>query len=385
MRSFYRALGTLGLLLGVLLGFAVSVAPPASAARNSSGSYILPAGNPVVSGTSITASWANNTLADIGTELTNSLDRSGRGAMVAPLQLTSGTASSPALTFSSEPSSGLYRAGAGDVRMQVSATQAQRWTTSGSTLPLALTAQGGITATNSTTNAHALTATGNGTGSGLMASGGAGGGAGIIAQGAGVGEGLRATGGATSGTGGSFLGGAPNGAGVSSNGTGTGPGGGFTGGSGGGVGLVAANGISATASARQTALSLTNGDLSLSGVATPNSNVAVSKTLTPKNLITVWAKGTTNGSGGASVLDGFNVTSASIVGSNVRITFASAFANTNYACTFGGEGAVGTHVATGTATTTTIDLRFVNTSTNANIAADATAGVTFSLICTGAQ
>ena len=56
-------------------------------ARNGSGTYSLPAGNPVVSGTPITASWANSTLADIAGELTNSFDRQGRGGALANLPM----------------------------------------------------------------------------------------------------------------------------------------------------------------------------------------------------------------------------------------------------------------------------------------------------------
>ena len=33
--------------------------------RNGSGTYTLPAGNPVVTGTAITSSWANTSLSDI--------------------------------------------------------------------------------------------------------------------------------------------------------------------------------------------------------------------------------------------------------------------------------------------------------------------------------
>lgn len=55
--------------------------------RNGSGTYSLPAGNPVVSGTPISSSWANNTLSDIGNELTNSIDKAGRTTPTANLPL----------------------------------------------------------------------------------------------------------------------------------------------------------------------------------------------------------------------------------------------------------------------------------------------------------
>ena len=80
-------------------------------ARNSGGTYSLPAGNPVVTGTTISSTTHNNTLADIATEITNSLDRSGKGGMLAPLALPNGTNSAPSLAFSTETNTGLYRAG----------------------------------------------------------------------------------------------------------------------------------------------------------------------------------------------------------------------------------------------------------------------------------
>lgn len=117
----------------------------AMAARNASGTYALPAGNPVTTKTTITSSWANTTLSDIATELTNSLDRSGRGAMTAPLQLSSGTVSAPGLTFSAEPASGLYRAGTGDLRLSVASTDVEKYAASGVTIPGTLAVTGNAT------------------------------------------------------------------------------------------------------------------------------------------------------------------------------------------------------------------------------------------------
>ena len=88
-------------------------------ARNSSGTYSLPAGNPVVTGTVISSAWANTTLSDLATEITNSLDRSGRGGMTAPILVPDGTVAAPAHSFTNETGSGLYRAAAGDIRLAV--------------------------------------------------------------------------------------------------------------------------------------------------------------------------------------------------------------------------------------------------------------------------
>lgn len=80
--------------------------------RNSSGTYTLPL-PPVVSGETIEADWANDTLADIAQAITDSLDRLGRGGMIGPFSVADGSATSPGLSFTNEPTSGIYRGGNG--------------------------------------------------------------------------------------------------------------------------------------------------------------------------------------------------------------------------------------------------------------------------------
>lgn len=46
--------------------------------RNGSGTYTLPAGNPVVTGTTISSTWANTTLTDVANALTGSLAADGQ-------------------------------------------------------------------------------------------------------------------------------------------------------------------------------------------------------------------------------------------------------------------------------------------------------------------
>lgn len=55
--------------------------------RNGSGVYNLPAGNPVVTGTTISSTWANNTLSDIATALTGSIASDGQTAMTGNLPM----------------------------------------------------------------------------------------------------------------------------------------------------------------------------------------------------------------------------------------------------------------------------------------------------------
>jgi hypothetical protein len=75
--------------------------------RNGSGTYTLPAGNPVVSGTVIATSWANNTMNDLAAAITDSVAADGQTPMTGPLNLNSnkitnlanGTASTDAVNL----------------------------------------------------------------------------------------------------------------------------------------------------------------------------------------------------------------------------------------------------------------------------------------------
>jgi len=55
--------------------------------RNGSGTYTLPAGNPVISATVIRSTWANPTMSDIATALTQSLSKDGQTAPTANLPM----------------------------------------------------------------------------------------------------------------------------------------------------------------------------------------------------------------------------------------------------------------------------------------------------------
>jgi len=56
-------------------------------ARNGSGTYVLPAGNPVVTGTTISSTWANTSLGDIATALTGSIASDGQTTPTANLPM----------------------------------------------------------------------------------------------------------------------------------------------------------------------------------------------------------------------------------------------------------------------------------------------------------
>jgi hypothetical protein len=90
--------------------------------RNPSGDYSLPAGNPVTTGTVISSAVQNSTMQDIATALTDSLSRSGKGGMLVPFQLQDGTIVAPALTFTTEPTTGLYHPGVSTYAVVVQGT-----------------------------------------------------------------------------------------------------------------------------------------------------------------------------------------------------------------------------------------------------------------------
>jgi hypothetical protein len=55
--------------------------------RNGNGIYNLPAGNPVVTGTTITSSWANTTMQNIADALTQSVASDGQTPMSGTLNM----------------------------------------------------------------------------------------------------------------------------------------------------------------------------------------------------------------------------------------------------------------------------------------------------------
>jgi hypothetical protein len=95
--------------------------------RDASGNYTLPAGNPVVTGTTIDSSWANDTMDDIKTVLTDSLSRSGDGGMLVAFENASGTVGAPGMTWTSEPTSGFYLAAANDMRVSIAGSVRARF------------------------------------------------------------------------------------------------------------------------------------------------------------------------------------------------------------------------------------------------------------------
>lgn len=374
--------------------------------RNSSGNYTLPTGNPVLTGTTVSTVWANATLGDLAAEMTDSLNRSGKGAMLAPLKATDGTVAAPSLTFANDPDSGLYRVSDNVVAVSASATQAQRWDATGATFPVGATFPGTATFSGTTTFPGTATFSGTTTLSGTtvattIATLQAGAvvtntttnGNGVVATANGTGIGVNGTGGTTSGYGVKGTGGAPDGQGVVGMGAGAGYGVEGVGGPSGGGGIFTP-GTAATASVRSNSVVAYTGDFLFSTVTNPSSNVAMTNRLTPMNVPKAWALVSINGAGAVALDAGFNITSVVIAasalgfGNIVRVTFAAAFAG----ATFGpqlssstpqpGAGASRFYVA-GSRSTTTLDVLMVNW--DGSYANPSVSNGGFMLTCFGAQ
>lgn len=307
---------------------ALAIGAIVTASRDSSGTYTLPSGNPVVSGTTISSTVHNNTMNDLKTEMTDSLSRSGKGGMTAPLRCADGAVGAPAFSWTSDTDTGLYRIGANNPAMSAGGVKVQEWSATTATFPLAVAVTGaqtnaaGITVTQSTSNGNAVTATGNGTGAGVR----------------GVGQT------STAGPGGDFEGGTSAGNGVKGKGYTT------------AAGVYGLNGSAANADDNDSpGIIAAEGHLKLSG-GNPTSTVSFTNYLTAMNIPKAWANVDCNATATPAILAGFNVTSAGAASApnRITVTWATAFANANYIVSATALGAASSGlVATLIATTTT--------------------------------
>lgn len=85
----------------------------------------------MVSGATISSTAQNNTLSDISTEITDSLSRSGKGPMLAPMEATDGTAAAPSITFDTDVDTGFYKAAANELGVAAAGVSVAKVTASG--------------------------------------------------------------------------------------------------------------------------------------------------------------------------------------------------------------------------------------------------------------
>jgi len=251
--------------------------------RDPSGNFTLVAGNPTVTGTTITTTWWNSTSTDMASALTDSLSRSGLGGMLVPFTLVDGSVSAPAFSFVSENNTGFYRAAAGDMRVSVLGGDVLKWTSTQVTSLTSVVVTGatntvGLAATAGAGNADGVTGTATGTGAGVHGfSTSTAGSAGLVGTGAG-----------------------------------------------GQLGLLAAS------SATNVDVARFDGYVDLSHASSIAVGTAFTNHLTQKNIAKAWVICRTDGAGNVTASEGFNITSVSISMATLTVTFASSFASTNY-------------------------------------------------------
>src|SRR5262252_197699 len=103
--------------------------------RDTSGNYTLPPENPVFPNDTIETAWANDTMTDLGSALTDSLSRSGKGGMLVPLKFNDGAIGAPGMTWVNEPTSGIYRAATNDFRWSIFGQDVVKFAPSGIVFP----------------------------------------------------------------------------------------------------------------------------------------------------------------------------------------------------------------------------------------------------------
>lgn len=111
---------------------------------NGSGTYVLPTGQPAVTGTIISATTFNNYTADVGNTFNNCLPRDGQASMSAPLKLQDGTSTAPGISFNSESSTGILRPTTGVLSVTVLGAEVMR-AVSGSRVLVGTTTDDGTT------------------------------------------------------------------------------------------------------------------------------------------------------------------------------------------------------------------------------------------------
>ena len=112
--------------------------------RDANGNMTLVSGNPVVTGTSISSTVDNATMADLAAEIQDSLSRSGKGGMSAAFKNADGTVGAPGITFTNETSSGWFRNAAGDIRAAILGVYRLLVNAAGITVNGIVTATGGF-------------------------------------------------------------------------------------------------------------------------------------------------------------------------------------------------------------------------------------------------
>lgn len=254
--------------------------------RDSFGNWVFYAGNPVVTGSTIASAWWNGTYSDLGSAMGASLDRTGNtGGMTGQFKAADGVVGAPGISFGSEPTTGLYHPGSGDVRLSMLGTDLVKWTNAGTNIYLS-----SLTVTGTSPNGRGGTFTATGAAHGVVGTGGAGSGwAGLY----GISGGATGIGATAQGVSGSL-------------------------------------GLYAYSSATNVDVAKVDGYVDMSAATNPAVTTGFANRLTPRNIPKAFVSFTTNGSGGVTVNDGFNVASVTLGLNDSTVTFGTAMGNNTY-------------------------------------------------------
>lgn len=99
--------------------------------RDISGNYTLPAGNPVVNGTTIDTTWANPTMSDIAAQLNDVLTRDGLLGPTAAIGFYTGNVAAPGIAFYGDPNTGVWSPAADTWALSTGGTERLRVDSSG--------------------------------------------------------------------------------------------------------------------------------------------------------------------------------------------------------------------------------------------------------------
>lgn len=94
--------------------------------RDNAGNYTAP-GNPVSPGTIIESDWANTLMDDLEQAISDSLDRRGRGGMLAPFYFVDGNSESPGISWIADNTTGIYRDNFADMIVNTGGKPTMRW------------------------------------------------------------------------------------------------------------------------------------------------------------------------------------------------------------------------------------------------------------------
>lgn len=118
--------------------------------RNGSGTYTLPAGQPVVTGTTISSTTFNTLTSDLASALTTSVSSDGQTPITGGLKALDGTAGACSYTFTASAGTGLYSPATNQAAIAAGGVQVMKWASGATTITGTASITGQLTSTLAT-------------------------------------------------------------------------------------------------------------------------------------------------------------------------------------------------------------------------------------------